>query len=161
MTIERSQVVPNIYQGYYQDGKRDIVAEADSRYQQNISPWQTFLWESMIDRKVYVGDQRNLNLYGQNYEYQKFVFNASMPVVNMVCGRQRQHRKGTKIIPVHGSSSKTASQATKVLQSAYSYDNTYNKFSQCFKEGPGITGLSLLHSWIDYRSDPICGDPPW
>lgn len=158
MTTERSQVVPNVYQGYYQDGKRDIVSEADSRYQQNISPWQTFLWEQMIDRKVYLGDQRNLNLYGQNYEYQKFVFNASMPVVNMVCGRQRQHRKGSKIIPVHGSSSKTASQATKIIQSAYSNDNTYNKFSQCFKEGAGITGLSLLHSWIDYRSDPICGD---
>jgi len=81
-----------------------------------------------------------------------------MPVVNMVCGRQRQYRKATQILPVHGSSDKTASQATKVLQSAYSNDDTYNTISNCFKEAAGITGLSLMHSWIDYRRDPICGD---
>lgn len=81
-----------------------------------------------------------------------------MPVVNMVCGRQRQHRKATQMIPVHGSSDRTASQATKVIQSAYYFDDTYNQFSNCFKEAAGITGLSLLHSWIDYRRDPICGD---
>jgi hypothetical protein len=157
--LERSQVVPNVYSGYQKDGHCDIVAEADSRYQMNLSAWQLFFWEQLIDRKVYLGDQRYLNLYsGLNYEHQKWIFNVSMPVVNMVCGRQRQHRKGTKIIPVHGSSSHTASQATKVIQSAYSNDNTYNTISKCFKEAAGITGLSLMHSWIDYRRDPICGD---
>lgn len=155
---ERSQVVPNIYSGYQQDGKRNIVAEADSRYQQNLSPWQLFFWEQLIDRKVYLGDQRYLNMYsGSNYEHQKYIFNVAMPVTNMVVGRQRQHRKGTKILPTQGSSSKTASQATKVIQSAYGIDNTYNTISECFKES-SITGLSLMHSWIDYRRDPICGD---
>lgn len=157
--LERSQVVPNVYQGFYQDGKPDIVAEADSRYQQNLSAWQLFFWEQLIDRKVYLGDQRYLNLYsGLNYEHQKYIFNVSMPVVNMVCGRQRQHRKATQMVPVHGSSNATASQSTKVLQSAYYFDDTYNTISSCFKEAAGITGLALLHSWIDYRRDPICGD---
>lgn len=157
--LERSQVVPNIYRTHYEDGKTDIVAEADARYQQNLSAWQLFFWEQLIDRKVYLGDQRYLNLYsGLNYEHQKFVFNAAMPVVNMVCGRQRQHRKATQMIPVHGSSSRTASQATKVIQSAYSNDDTYHTISNCFKEAAGITGLSLMHSWIDYRRDPVCGD---
>jgi len=150
--LERSQVVPNIYSGYYQDGRRDIVAEADSRYQQNLSAWQLFHWEQLIDRKVYLGDQKYLNLYsGLSYDHQKFVFNASMPVVNMVCGRQRQHRKGTQLIPVHGSSSRTASQGTKVLQSAYSNDDTYNKFSSCFKEAAGITGLSAFMDRLQKR----------
>ena len=158
-TLERSQVVPNVYQGYYKDGKRDIVAEADERYQSNLSAWQLFFWEQLIDRKVYLGDQRYLNLYsGLNYEHQKFIFNAAMPVVNMVCGRQRQHRKATQMIPVHGSSDTTASQATKAVQSAYYNDDTYNTISSCFKEAAGITGLALMHSWIDYRKDPICGD---
>jgi hypothetical protein len=157
--LERSQVVPNIYHTFYEDGKPDIVAEADSRYQSNLSAWQLFFWEQLIDRKVYLGDQRYLNLYsGLNYEHQKYIFNASMPVVNMVCGRQRQHRKATQMVPVHGSSNHTASQATKVMQSAYSNDDTYNTVSNCFKEAAGITGLSLMHSWIDYRRDPICGD---
>lgn len=157
--LERSQVVPNIYQSYYQDGDNHIVKEADERYQQNLSPWQTFLWEQLIDRKVYLGDQRYLNLYsGLSYEHQKFVFNSSMPVVNMVCGRQRQHRKATQMLPIQGASSRTASQATKVIQVAYANDDTYNTISNCFKEGPGITGLSLMHSYIDYRWDPICGD---
>lgn len=157
--LERSQVVPNIYQGYYQDGRRDIVAEADARYQANLSAWQLFFWEQLIDRKVYLGDQRYLNLYsGLNYEHQKYIFNVSMPVVNMVCGRQRQHRKATQMVSVHGSSDRTASQATKALQSAYYFDDTYNTISNCFKEAAGITGLSLMHSWIDYRRDPICGD---
>lgn len=157
--LERSQVVPNVYQTFYEDGKPDIVAEADSRYQSNLSAWQLFFWEQLIDRKVYLGDQRYLNLYsGLNYEHQKYIFNASMPVVNMVCGRQRQHRKATQMVPVHGSSNQTASQATKALQSAYYFDDTYNTISNCFKEAAGITGLSLMHSWIDYRRDPICGD---
>jgi hypothetical protein len=157
--LERSQVVPNVYQTFYEDGKPDIVAEADMRYQSNLSAWQLFFWEQLIDRKVYLGDQRYLNLYsGLNYDHQKYIFNASMPVVNMVCGRQRQHRKATQMLPVHGSSSQTASQATKVLQSAYSNDDTYNTISNCFKESAGITGLSLMHSYIDYRRDPICGD---
>jgi len=157
--LERNQVVPNIYNQYYQDGKRDIVAEADERYQMNLSAWQLFFWEQLIDRKVYLGDQRYLNLYsGLSYEHQKFVFNAAMPVVNMICGRQRQHRKATQMIPVHGSSSKTASQATKVIQCAYSNDDTYHTISNCFKESAGITGLALMHSWLDYRRDPVCGD---
>ena len=156
---ERSQVVPNIYQNFYSDGKRDVVAEADARYQQSLSAWQLFFWEQLIDRKVYLGDQRYLNQYtGLSYEHQKFVFNNSMPVVNMVCGRQRQHRKATQILPVHGSSNQTASQATKAIQGAYYNDDTYQTISACFKESAGITGLSLMHSWIDYRRDPICGD---
>ena len=65
--LERSQVVPNVYQGFYQDGKRDIVAEADSRYQQNLSAWQLFFWEQLIDRKVYLGDQRYLNLVATSF----------------------------------------------------------------------------------------------
>lgn len=157
--LERTQIVPNIYQTHYKDGYTDIVAEADARYQSNLSAWQLFFWEQLIDRKVYLGDQRYLNLYsGLNYEHQKWIFNASMPVVNMVCGRQRQYRKGTQMIPVHGSSNQTASQATKTIQSAYYFDDTYNTISKCFKEAAGITGLSLMHSWIDYRRDPICGD---
>lgn len=157
--MERSQTVPNVYQGFYQDGKKEIVARASERYLQNQSAWQLFQYEQIIDRKVYLGDQRYLNQYGgSQYEYQKFVINGAMPLVNMVCGRQRQHRKATQLLPVQGSSSKTASQATKVIQSAYTLDNTYNTISACFKEGAGITGLALMHSWIDYRKDPICGD---
>ena len=156
--LERSQVVPNIYQKGYEDGKSSIVAEADSRYQQNLSAWQLFFWEQLIDRKVYLGDQRYLNLYsGMSYEHQKFVFNATMPVLNMVAGRQRQHRKATQMLSVQGSSDRTASQATKAVQSAYYFDDTYQTISNCFKESC-ITGLSLMHSWIDYRRDPICGD---
>jgi hypothetical protein len=157
--LERSQVVPNIYRSYYEDGRPDIVHEADERYMMNLSAWQLFFTEQLIDRKIYLGDQRYLNLYsGLNYDHQKYIFNVSMPIVNMVCGRQRQHRKATQMLPVHGSSSTTASQATKALQSAYYFDDTYNTTSSCFKEGAGITGLSLMHSWIDYRRDPICGD---
>jgi len=156
--MERSQVVRNIYESHYTDGRPDIVAEADSRYQQNLSAWQLFFYEQLIDRKVYLGDQRYLNLYsGLSYDHQKYIFNVSMPVLNMVAGRQRQHRKATQMVPVQGSSSHTSSQATKVIQSAYYNDDTYNTVSNCFKESC-ITGLSLMHSWIDYRRDPICGD---
>ena len=156
--LERSQVVPNVYQGYYSDGNTQIVKRAEELYQQNLSPWQMFFWQAQIDRKVYLGDQRFLNRFtGLSYEYQKYVFNVAMPVLNMVTGRQRQHRKATQMLPVHGASSRTASQATKVIQSAYNEDKTYNKFSLGFEEGL-ITGLGLLHSWIDYRRDPICGD---
>lgn len=158
--MERSQVVPNVYNGWYKDGHNsDVVKKRDMLYQQSLSPWQMFFWESLIDRKVYLGDQRFLNQYSSmSYEHLKFVFNCSMPVVNMVTGRQRQHRKATMIMPTQGSSDKTASQATKVIKNAYEHDKTYNKFSAAFEEGAGITGLALLHSWMDYRFDPVCGD---
>lgn len=157
--LERTQIVPSIYQKHYKDGYTDIVNQADSRYQQNLSAWQLFFYEQVIDRKVYLGDQRYLSQYsGLSYDHQKWIFNVSMPVVNMVCGRQRQHRKATQMVPTHGSSNHTASQATKALQGAYYNDDTYNTISCCFKEAAGITGLSLMHSWIDYRKDPICGD---
>lgn len=157
--MERNQVVQNIYEKGYQEGKPDIVAQADERYMMNLSAWQLFFYEQLIDRKVYLGDQRYLNLYsGLSYDHQKWIFNNAMPVVNMVCGRQMQHRKATKMIPVHGSNSLTANQATKAIQSAYSNDNTYKTISSCFKEGAGITGLSLMHSYMDYRRDPISGD---
>lgn len=157
-TFERSQVVPNMYTSYYTDGNSEIVKKADDLYQKSLSPWQMFFHESMIDRKVYLGDQRFLNQYaGLQYEYQKFIFNIAMPVSNTVLGRQRQHRKATSIVPVHGSSVHTASQATKCLQSAYNLDKTYHKISDAFQES-WITGLGLMHSWLDYRYDPICGD---
>jgi hypothetical protein len=157
--LERTQIVPNVYLKNYKDGYTDIVNQADSRYQQNLSAWQLFFYEQVIDRKVYLGDQRYLSQYsGLSYDHQKWIFNVSMPVVNMVCGRQRQHRKATQMVPTHGSSNHTASQATKALQGAYYNDDTYNTISCCFKEAAGITGLSLMHSWIDYRKDPICGD---
>lgn len=157
--LERSQVVPNVYQSYYADGNRDIVKKAEEYYQQNLSPWQEFFWEAQIDRKVYLGDQKFLGQYTSlSYEHQKFIFNVSMPVVNMVTGRQRQHRKASQLLPTKNSSSRTASQGTTVLQHCYDLDNTYNNYSLAFEEGAGITGLSLLHSYMDYRSDPICGD---
>jgi hypothetical protein len=157
--LERSQIVPNVYLKHYKDGYTDIVAQADSRYQMNLSAWQLWFYEQLIDRKVYLGDQRYLSQYsGLSYDHQKWIFNVSMPVVNMVCGRQRQHRKATQMVPTHGSSNHTASQATKAIQGAYYLDDTYNTISCCFKEAAGVTGLSLMHSWIDYRRDPICGD---
>ena len=158
--LERSQTLGNIYSGYYADGHNaDVVKKRDMLYQQSLSPWQMFFWEALIDRKVYVGDQRYLNQYtGLSYEHLKFVFNVSMPVANMVCGRQRKHRKATRIMPTQGSSDHTASQATKVIQHCYEHDKTYHKFSDAFEEGAGITGLGLLHSWMDYRFDPVCGD---
>lgn len=159
MMQERSQVIPNVYQGYYQDGKRDIVSEANERYNQNLTPWQDLFYEQAIDRKTYLGDTKSMGLYyGAQYQNTKFVINGSMPVGNMVAGRQRQHRKATQMIPVHGSSDQTASQATKCVQSAYANDDTYNTISACFKESAVIAGLALMHSWVDYRSDPICGD---
>lgn len=157
-TQERSQTVPNIYQSYYQDGDYDIVKEADERYSANISSWQTYLYEQTIDRKVYLGDTRYLNSYlGLGFEQQKFIFNKTISLVNMISGRQMQHRKGTQFLPIFNSSNRTASQATKIVQGAYGIDKTYEKFSECFKESL-ITGLSFMHSYIDYRYDPICGD---
>ena len=58
--LERSQVVPNVYQ-HYQDGKTDIVKEADERYQMNLSAWQLFFWEQLIDRKKYQAEKIHLD----------------------------------------------------------------------------------------------------
>lgn len=156
--LERRQVVPNIYEGYYEDGKNEVVKRYNDFYQVNLSPWQDFFWQSTIDRKVYLGDQHFLNRYANiAYEQQKFIFNKAMKLWNVVGGHQRKHRKATRVVPVHEQSNNTSSQLTQVLQHAYRKSDAYNKISDAFDEA-GIVGLSLMHSWMDYRFDPVCGD---
>ena len=156
--MERTQTVPNIYKGSYTFGKKELTQRFDDLYNNNLSPWQQYYFQASIDRKVYAGDQHYMNRYAStNYEILKFVLNKTQKLWNAVGGHQRKHRKASKVVPVHNSSNVTASQKTKIIQGAYDLDDTYNKISDCFDEA-GITGLALMHLWMDYRNDPICGD---
>lgn len=158
MSYERTQTVPNVYRGSYTFGKKELTQRFNDCYNNNLSPWQQYYFQASIDRKVYAGDQHYMNRYAStNYETLKFVLNKTQKLWNAVGGHQRKHRKASRIVPIHNSSNRTASQKTKIIQGAFDLDDTYNKISDCFDEA-GITGLSLMHLWMDYRKDPICGD---
>ncbi len=158
MSFERVQTVPSVYKGSYVYGKKELTQRFEDYYNNNLSPWQQYYFQSNIDRKVYAGDQHYMNRYASNnYEILKFVLNKTQKLWNSVGGHQRKNRKGSKIVSLYNSSDLTASQKTKVISSAYDLDDTYNKISDAFDEA-GITGLCLMHLWMDYRQDPICGD---
>ena len=134
-----------------------IEKVADWNYNNAITPFQEFWQEADLDKKCVLGDQRNLNNYIQDYDYQKFVFNESMKLRNMITGHQRRTRKGSRIIPVESSDSQTASQLTTAIQYAFTKDNVYNTISDSFTGGIDV-GLNLLHIYLDYSEDPISGD---
>jgi hypothetical protein len=84
-------------------------------------------------------------------------FNRVKRVVNMISGRQRQTRKRIVATPVENADAMTADQYTKTLLWVNNNDNIEVTFSDAC-EGSLITGLNLLHLYMDYRTDPVSGN---
>lgn len=76
----------------------------------------------------------------------------------MVSGHQRRNRKNTIVIPLENGNQGTADQWTKVLYNIYRHDNIYNTISEAFHHGACISGMNLLHVYVDWKNDPVSGD---
>jgi hypothetical protein len=137
-----------------------IKKKIDSDYNANQSLWQVYWTEATIDTRLESGDaglMTDLNPAQPNGRT-NFYFNRVRPICNMVSGYQRRNRKSTIVVPLENGDQKTADQWSKILLGVYKREGVYETISDAFHQGPCITGMNLLHVYMDYKNDPVSGD---
>ncbi len=152
---------PQIDTMYYTDGDKTIHEMMEYHYASAIQINQSFWSEADIDARFKAGDQTLWNdIYGNvpAFRRRQFNFNRIRSIINMVSGYQRQHRYSTVVVPVENSDEETADQFSKLMIWANGRSNALEIISQAF-EGAITSGMNLLSVWMDYREDPINGDP--
>lgn len=137
-----------------------ILNSFDNFYRNSIRPNQAFWYEATSDTRYYAGDA---SLWNEIYSLlpsnrtNRFNFNHIRRVINMMSGYQRRNRKSTIVIPVENGDEITADQFTKIFMWLNRQEGINNTISDAF-EGALVSGLNLLHVWVDYRNDPVNGE---
>jgi hypothetical protein len=150
---------PQLGPQYYEEGHKEILGRMEAFYAESITINQSFWGEADTDQRFYLGDQSLWNdLYGNLPANRRrmFSFNRIMRIVNMIEGYQRRNRKSTICVGVENSDDETADQFTKILMHIASTENVLETISDSF-HGALISGMNLLHVWVDYRQDPVSG----
>jgi hypothetical protein len=138
-----------------------IKKKIDSDYSANQAIWQTFWVEATLDTRLEAGDtalMADLNQMLPNNNRGSWYFNRVRPLCNMVSGFQRRNRKSTIVVPLENADQKTSDQWTKILLNIYKREGIYETISDAFHQGACISGLNLLHVYMDYTKDPVSGD---
>lgn len=151
---------PQLAPEYYDENNRGLLAQMEAKYAESITINQSFWGEADTDTRFYTGDQTLWNdLYGNlpANRRKQFNFNRIMRVVHVIEGFQRRNRKSTIVIPVENGDSDTADQFTKILMWINQQEGVLETISDSF-HGSLITGMNLLHVWMDFRSDPVNGN---
>jgi hypothetical protein len=133
--------------------------QVDAFYQRNIDGNQSWWQEADLDTRTEVGD---FDYFFDAFNIpvnrrRQFSFNITRPVINVVDGFQRDNRKSIIAVPIENANQLTADQMTKVLMWLERDISLSATISSAF-HGALVTGMGMLHVWIDYRSDPINGD---
>jgi hypothetical protein len=142
-------------------GYNAIKHKVDSDYAANQAIWQIFWNEGMLDVRLETGDtslMADVNSSLPNNNRGQWYFNRVRPLCNMVSGYQRRNRKSTVVVPLENADQQTADQLTKVLMLIYKKENVYESISEAFHQGACVTGMNLLHVYLDFVSDPVNGD---
>lgn len=138
-----------------------IKRKIDADYSANQSLWQIFWTEASLDSRLEAGDtslMAELNQALPNNNRGSWYFNRVRPLCNMVSGYQRRNRKSTIVVPLENGDQQTADQWTKILLNIYKREGIYETISDAFHHGACITGMNLLHVYMDYQNDPVSGD---
>jgi hypothetical protein len=150
---------PQLGPQYYEEPDKAILGRMEAFYAESITICQSFWGEADTDQRFYLGDQSLWNdLYGNLPANRRrmFNFNRIMRIINMIEGYQRRNRKSTVCIGVENSDDETADQFTKILMHIADTQRVYETISDSF-HGALISGMNLLHVWVDYREDSISG----
>ena len=138
-----------------------IKRKMQADYTANISYWNVFWQEAQIDTRLEAGDTALMtDMTGsapQNNRNQWY-FNRVRPLCNMVSGYQRRNRKSTIVVPLENGDQETADQWTKILLHIFNREHIYRTLSDAFHHGACITGMNLLHVYLDFTHDPLNGD---
>jgi len=139
---------------------QEIISRLSKIHSETYQSINSFWREAMIDTRFYTGDKTLWDeLYTDLPVYMRkgFSFNKIMRLVNMLSGYQRRNRNSIVAIPVECSDQKTADQLSKILVWANNKNKANETLSEAF-HGALITGLNLLHVYIDYTDDAFSGD---
>lgn len=150
---------PQLGPQYYDEPHKDILGRMESFYAESITINQSFWGEADTDQRFYLGDQSLWNdLYGNLPANRRrmFSFNRIMRIINMIEGHQRRNRKSTICVGVENADDETADQFTKILLHIADTEKVLETISDSF-HGALISGMNLLHVWVDYRQDPVSG----
>lgn len=146
---------------YLEQDYTAIKKKIDSDYSANQAIWQTFWTEATLDTRLEAGDSSLLaenSTTFPNNNRGNFYFNRTRPICNMVSGYQRRNRKSSIVVPLENGDQLTADQFTKILMYIYKKEGVYETISQAFHQGACVTGMNLLHVYIDWQNDPVSGD---
>jgi hypothetical protein len=133
----------------------------DADYSSCQAIWQVYWTEATLDTRLEAGDtalMADLNTQLPNNNRGSWYFNHVRPICNMVSGYQRRNRNSTVVVPLENGDQQTADQWTKILLGVYKREGVNETLSDAFHQGGCITGLNLLHVYLDYTNDPVSGD---
>lgn len=146
--------------GQYDPRDKEIQQRMEDFYRDSITINQAFWGEADIDTRFEAGDQQIFSdIYGNVplSSRKTFNFNRIRRIVNMISGHQRRNRNSTVVVPVENADAETSDQFTKIMSWCNNQEGVLNTISDSF-HGALVTGMNLLHVWVDYRSDPISGN---
>lgn len=153
-------IFPQLGPQYYNEKDKSILSRMEAFYAESITINQSFWSESDTDTRFLVGDQTLWNdLYGNlpANRRRQFNFNRIRRVIEMISGHQRRNRKSIIAVPKENGDATTADQLTKVLMWSCNQEGILETISEAFY-GALTVGMNLLQVWVDYRSDPVCGN---
>jgi len=138
-----------------------IKKKMDNSWTANQAIWQIFQTEATLNTRLEAGDtsmMAELNITGMNSNRNSYFFNRTRPIVASIEGHQIRNRKSTIMVPYERGDQATADQSTKLLLGIYKREHINQKISEAFRQGALISGLNLLHVYLDWTLDPINGD---
>lgn len=153
-------IFPQLGPQYYTEKDKSILSRMEAFYAESITINQSFWAEADTDHRFEAGDQTLWNdLYGNlpANRRRQFSFNRIRPIINVIDGYQRRNRKSTIATPIENADNETADQFTKVLTWVNNQEGVLETISDAFR-GSLISGMNLLHVWVDYRQDPVNGN---
>lgn len=143
------------------EANEKILARRVEDFYLSAQPYTNTYWsEADTDVRFESGDQSVWeSFYGSVplARRKMFNFNRIRRIINMVSGYQRRNRKSTIATPVENGDMETADQFTKILMWNDQQEGALETISDAF-HGSLITGMNLLHVYMDYRQDPVSGD---
>jgi hypothetical protein len=146
---------------YLDEQHRNVLRMMETSYEQSISIGQTYWYEANQDYEYYAGNQSGWNTsYGVGIpesRRKQYNFNRIRPIINNIEGHQRRNRKSSIVTPLENGDAMTADQFTKILMWLNQQDSTLHTISDAFL-GSLISGLTLLHTYLDFREDPVSGN---
>jgi len=151
---------PQLGAQYYDEKDRGLLNRMETFYAEAITPNQVFWSEADLNSRFEAGDQTAWSDYYGNVSMtrkRQFSFNRIRPTINAITGYQRRNRKSIVAVPIENADNETADQFSKVLMWCCKKENILETISDAF-HGSLITGMNLLHVWVDYRNDPVSGN---